>query len=292
MEIAQSQQPSQNHKIDLPFKNSRKQPSDKLRVLKIQRTCVYDGPGIRTVIFFQGCALRCLWCQNPEALSYQPDIAPDGTYSISDIMEVVSRDKEYYYKTGGGVTLSGGDPLLQDTDSLVRLLKMLKKEKIHVSVETSLHAPWDTIVAIAPYVDLFLVDLKVVGDDGLHLEYTGQDSRLIHGNIRKLIALHAAMKFRMVMVPGLNDTERIIHATADFLKSIKHDSIELLKYHNMYEDKARRLGLVRESLNITPDQSLAAVQNAVESFKSFRIKAECFDLDSTRTCGGLYQTRL
>ena len=80
--------------------------TDKLRVMNVQRSCVHDGPGIRTTIFFQGCALKCIWCQNPEAQSFQSDIAPDRHYSISDIMEIVLRDKEYYFTTSGGVTLT------------------------------------------------------------------------------------------------------------------------------------------------------------------------------------------
>ena len=101
-------------------------------------------------------------------------------------------------------------------------------------------------------------------------------------NIEKLIDLNAKVKFRMVMVPGYNDRESNIKATADFLKSINYNSIELLKYNNMYEDKARRLGLAPESLNITHDQSLASVKKAVELFKSLVIKAECYDLDASR----------
>jgi formate C-acetyltransferase len=282
METTQSQQPLEQQEKAPSIFESQSLRTDKLKVLKMQRTCVHDGPGIRTTIFFQGCKLRCLWCQNPEALSFQPDIAPDGDYSISDIMEVVLRDQEYYHKTNGGVTLSGGDPLLQDPDSLIRLLELLIKEKIHVAVETSLHAPCENIDKLEPYLDLFLVDLKVVGDDSLHKKYTKQDSKLIHGNIKKLIDLNANIKFRMVMVPGYNDMESHIKATADFLKSVNHNSIELLKYHNMYEDKARRSGLATESLNITHDQSLAAVKSAVELFKSFDIKAECYDLDASR----------
>jgi len=280
METIQDQQPLEQLKMDQAIKNSRSSRTDKLRILNIQRSCVHDGPGIRTTIFFQGCAMKCLWCQNPEALSVQPDIAPDSNYSISDIMEVVHRDKEYYFKTNGGVSLSGGEPLLQDPDSVIRLLKLLRKEKIHISVETALHVPWENIREIADYVDLFLVDLKVVGDDNLHKEYTKQDSKLIRSNIKKLVDLKANIKFRMVIVPGFNNMESSIKATADFLKSISYSSIELLKYHNMYEDKAKNLHLIRESLNITPDQSLAAIQNALKLFKSFDIKAECLDLNS------------
>nr|MDO8109570.1 radical SAM protein [Candidatus Sigynarchaeota archaeon] len=150
--------------ITQSLKESEIQASHRLKIFKIQRTCVYDGPGIRTTIFFQGCNLRCAWCQNPESQPFHSDVASDCNYSIDSIMNIVSRDKEYY-GASGGVTLSGGEPLLQDPDSLIRLLKLLKEEEIPVSAETSLHVPWKTISKVAPYIDLFLVDLKVVGDD-------------------------------------------------------------------------------------------------------------------------------
>lgn len=256
--------------------------TEKLNVLKIQRTCVHDGPGIRTTIFFQGCQLRCLWCQNPEAQSLSPIPPSDIDYSIAGIMDVVLRDKDYYVTTGGGVTLSGGDPLLQDPERLITLLQSLKNENIHIAVETSLHVPWEHVESITPYVDLFLVDLKVVGNDELHKKLTKQDSVLIHNNLKKLIASNSRIKFRMVMVPGYNDGEEHIKATADFLKSINYKSIELLKHHSMYEDKAKRLGLVRESLNITPEQSFESVKKAVALFKSLDINAECYELDASR----------
>lgn len=257
-------------------------PGDRLKVMKIQRTCVHDGPGIRTTIFFQGCALRCLWCQNPEAMTVKSDITGDGISSVEEILEVISRDREYYTSTGGGVTLSGGDPLMQNPESLKRLLETLKDRGIHVAVETSLHAPWTTISEVAPSIDLFYVDLKIVGDDNLHVKYTCQSSELIRENINRLLALKSAITFRMVIVPGFNDGERHIRAAADFLRSAGHASIELLKYHNLYEEKARRLDLPGEPLNITPEQSLAAVRSAVELFKSLDIDAKCGELDSPR----------
>ncbi len=253
-----------------------------LKPFKIQRTCVYDGPGIRTTIFFKGCNLKCLWCQNPEMQSFQSDLALDGDCSIDDVIEVVSRDKDYYASTNGGVTLSGGEPLLQDPDSLIGLLQLLKKKNIKVTAETTLHAPWKSISKVAPYIDLFLVDLKVVGDDDLLMKLTKQDSTVILSNIKKLLELKANVKFRMVMVPGYTDGESNIKATANFLKSIKYDSIELLKYHNLYEEKAKRLGLDIVSLNITPQQSLESIKKGVKFFKENGIKAENAELDSSR----------
>ncbi|MHA1438665.1 MAG: pyruvate formate lyase family protein [Promethearchaeota archaeon] len=250
-----------------------------LNLFNIQRSCVYDGPGIRTTIFFRGCNLRCLWCQNPEGQSFQGDLTGDNDYSINEIIEIVLRDKKYYASTNGGITLSGGEPFLQDPNSLIELLKPLQKENINIAVETSLHAPWKNISKVAPYIDLFLVDLKVVGDNDLHKKYTKQDSTLIYENIEKLLDLPVKIKFRMVMVPGYNDNERNIKATSDFLKSINHDSIELLKYHDMYLEKAERLGLDLIPLNITPEQSLESLKKGVELFKSHGIKAENTELD-------------
>ncbi len=282
METIQYQQPTDQLGRDASILGKQGVDPSNLRVMKIQRTCVYDGPGIRTTIFFQGCALRCLWCQNPEALTFNPDTAPDGAMSIPDIIEIVKRDTDYYASTGGGVTLSGGDPLLQNSAGLTRLLAALKDERIHVSVETSLHVPWEHVREAAPYIDLFIVDLKLVGDDERHKKLTGQSGELIRENIKKLISLKANVRFRMVIVPGFNDSDDDIKATAAFLKSMGYDSIELLKFHNMYEDKAKRLGLDMESLNITPEQSIAAARRAEELFKSSGIKALCVDLDTVR----------
>jgi formate C-acetyltransferase len=245
---------------------------DKLRVSKIQRTCVHDGPGIRTVIFFSGCNLRCLWCQNPELIPFQLDTSH---LSIDQMLQEVMKDKDYYFSSKGGITLSGGEPLLQHTNSLVYLLKQLKKENIHVAVETTVHAPWKNIHEIAPYVDLFLIDLKVVNNDDLHIKYTRHDSKLIHNNIKKLINLNANIQFRMVIVPGYNDHEKNIKDAADFLKSVNHQSIELLKYHNMYEAKSKHLGISNKSLDINNDQSVDAVRRALDLFQSHQINAKC-----------------
>ncbi|MGB4617845.1 MAG: pyruvate formate lyase family protein, partial [Dethiobacteria bacterium] len=249
-----------------------------LNVYDVQRTCVHDGPGMRTTLFFRGCNLRCLWCQNPEGLSFQGE----PKYSFDELMEIVLRDKPFYFSSGGGITLSGGEPLLQDSDSLISLLEKFKEENINVAVETTFNVPWENIVRVAPYIDLFLIDLKIVGNDILHKKYTKRDSSLIQDNLRKLPELKANVKFRMVMVPGYTDSEDNIRNTADLLKSLGYDSIELLKYHNLYEDKAERLGLQYEKLNITPEQAQASLEKGVELFKKYGIQAESTYLEQPR----------
>lgn len=251
-------------------------------VFKIQRTCVHDGPGIRTTVFFHGCGLRCLWCQNPEALIPESGVTHGTGDSLAGIVDTVIRDKAYYDKTGGGVTLSGGDPLLQNPGRLIPLLSRLRQEHIHVTVETALHVPWDHVATLAPYIDLFLVDLKIVGDDDLHRKYTKQSPDLIHSNIKKLMDLNAHVAFRMVIVPGYNSDEKHITSAAEFLASLGHDSIELLTFYAMYEDKAKNLGIDIKSLNITHDQAVESIKLATDVFKRCGIKAENSEQDVPR----------
>ena len=256
--------------------------ADSLKPFKIQRTCVHDGPGIRTTLFFRGCGLKCAWCQNPEMQSFNGDSVPGEACSTEDTLEVVARDKDYYQSSRGGITLSGGEPMMQEAGSLVALLRSLKQEDLHVTVETSLHAPWETIREAAPWVDLFLVDLKVVGDEDHHMRCTGRDSALIHENLRKLLALEGSIGFRMVMVPGFNDDEGHIRAAANFLKSIGRPRIELLKYHNFHEDKAKSLGLAVAPLPITMEDSRNALEQGTRLFREHGIEAFSTDLASDR----------
>ncbi len=260
----------------------RRRAGERLRILKVQRTCVHDGPGLRTTVFFQGCNLRCLWCQNPEALEHEPLEPPERAWTLESLLELVARDRDYYRATGGGVTLSGGEPLIQDPASLVRLLESLRGLDIPVAVETALFAPTRTVERVAPLVDLFLVDLKCVGDGSLHARLTGHDDALIQANVQKLVALGARMRFRMVVVPGHNDAPEAIAAAARLLRSLGHDSLELLEYHSLYRDKVRRLRLPREVLAITPDAGRDAVLVAARRFRESGIAAQCQELAPPR----------
>jgi pyruvate-formate lyase/pyruvate-formate lyase-activating enzyme len=256
-------------------------PAQNLRAYKVQRTCVHDGPGIRTTVFFQGCDLRCEWCQNPEAIPHRPAPGAEAPHTIEEIVQIASLDRDYYARTGGGVTLSGGEPLLQDPAELIPLLESLRELDIPVAAETSLHVPWEHVAALAPFIDLFLVDLKAV-DDVLHRRCTGRSSRLIHRNIRRLIEREAQVRFRMVMVPGWNDHDDAIEAAARFLEAVGHDAIELLKFHDMYEEKARHQGLQPRALEITNEEALASVERAVQVFARAGVRAECRELGAAR----------
>ncbi len=243
---------------------------DTLAVLNIQRTCVHDGPGIRSTVFFRGCPLRCLWCQNPEAQAFSRSPDQPGR-TVAQIMETIRKDRNYYDNTHGGVTLSGGDPLAQDTSTLMSFLAALKGESLHVTVETAGDVPWRVFEATMPGVDLFLFDLKAVGDPALHRRLTGRDGRRIEDNLRRLVAAGANVRVRMCVVPGHNEGAETIAATAALLKSIGHSSIELMRYYDLHEKKAQRLDIDQAPLHISAESSLRARDEASDRFLSLGI---------------------
>ena len=256
----------------------------RLSVLNIQRTCVHDGPGIRTTVFFQGCPMRCAWCQNPEAQPYVPPTHPEAGRSAADILDVVERDAAYYRHTHGGLTLSGGEPLSQDRENLVQFLAEAKRRSLNVAVETAGDVPWATFEACVPHVDLFLFDLKAVGDESLHRKLTGTDGRRIVENLVRLHTAGAEVELRMCVVPGHNDTAANIEATAALLRSLGRTSIELMRYYDLHEGKASRLDLDQPRLHIGVDRSARALADATEAFASLGIAAHTSGSDDTRHC--------
>ena len=254
----------------------------RLSVLNIQRTCVHDGPGIRTTVFFQGCPMRCVWCQNPEAQPFVSPSSPGTGRSVTEILDIVEKDREYYRSTHGGITLSGGEPLAQDRASLVGFLEAAKRGGLHVAVETAGEVPWRTFEASLPHVDLFLFDLKFVGAPDLHEELVGTDGRRVEANLRRLVAAGADVRVRMCVVPGHNDGEPNLAATADLLKSLGLSTIELMRYYNLHEDKARRLELVQAPLNISADRSAVALEAAADTFATLGIEVLAAGTDVAR----------
>lgn len=251
--------------IALPLRNERATEDASratLYVLNVQRTCVHDGPGIRTTVFFRGCNMRCRWCHNPEAQAHVRTPTADVAYSVRDILEIVLRDQAYYASSHGGVTLSGGEPLLQPPDGLVSLLAELKRANIHVAVETAADAPWRAFETALPFVDLFLVDLKAATDDDLHRRLTARDRRRVESNVRRLVATRVPVRFRMCVVPGYNDAGDNLAATASFLHSVGQPAIELLRYYNLHERKTRRAGVDQKPLHISTERSAAALARA------------------------------
>ncbi len=261
----------------------------RLAVLNLQRTCVHDGPGIRTTVFFRGCPLRCRWCHNPEAQAFVPPSSRGDGRTVADILQVVARDREYYAGTHGGLTLSGGEPLAQDLAGLNALLQAAKDDGLHVAVETAGDVPWRVFEAVRSRVDLFLFDLKAVGNPALHRELTGRDGRRIEENLGRLARTGADVRVRMCVVPGYNDALANLEATAALLKSIARPEIELMRYYSLHEDKARALHLAQPPLDIGTERSLEALAAAANAFQALGIRARAPDTDVARHAAAFTQ---
>ena len=164
-------------------------------------------------------------------------------YTIDEVMKVVRKDKHFYIQSGGGVTLSGGECLLQ-SDFAAELLKECKSEGINTAIETGLFVPWKNIEKVLPYADLIFADLKIA-DSKKHLQYTGQENGLILENMKKLTETAQNVIVRIPVIPTVNDSDADISAFSDVIKELGSGlrSVELLKYNNLAESKYSSLGL-------------------------------------------------
>jgi pyruvate formate lyase activating enzyme len=218
-------------------------------VFSIERGATHDGPGLRTTVFFKGCPLRCVWCHNPESLSFSPEeyhlddgVEIKGTEkTVEEIMRIVRKDKIFFQKSGGGLTLSGGEPLAQ-IDFARSLLQAVKSEGIHTCVETSGYVQTDALLSVAPYVDLFLYDYKE-SDDQRHKKYTGVSQKLILDNLSVLNDAGAKIILRCPVIPGYNDSPAhfsAISQTANTYRQII--CVHIMPYNPMGASKAKRLG--------------------------------------------------
>jgi len=230
------------------------------RISGIKPMEVHDGDGIRTTVFFKGCPLRCLWCHNPESISFAPQTAFYAQKCIAcgfcggartedtaancpvsaqvfygeeleaeALVSRLTRDKPFY-QNGGGVTLSGGECLAQP-DFAVETAKLLQKEGIGVYVDTCGFVPQEHLRRILPYTEKFLYDLKAM-DPLLHRRLTGQDNGLILQNLQYLSRAGAAIEIRVPLVTGLNDSQ--CAAMAAFLRNLPGiTQVKVLQYHSL-----------------------------------------------------------
>ena len=225
-------------------------PSEvKGRIFNIQRFSIHDGPGIRTIVFFKGCFMRCAWCCNPESQNREIEtiIEKDKEkivgydVTVLDIMPEILSDMPYYRRSGGGVTLSGGEVLCQ-ADFARELLKACKAEGLHTAIESAASAPFSEIEKILPFVDLYLMDIKHI-DSQKHKEYTAVGNERILENARKIAQSGTELIIRTPVIPGFNDTAEEIKAISSFAASLpgvlEH---HLLPYHRLGSDKYRGLG--------------------------------------------------
>ncbi|MBQ3054258.1 MAG: glycyl-radical enzyme activating protein [Clostridia bacterium] len=229
------------------------------RIFDIQRFSIHDGPGIRSIVFLKGCVLRCKWCCNPESQSGKVEVMTlDGKVktmgqdvTVKEIMDEIVRDMPYYKRSGGGITLSGGECLCQ-ADFSAALLQAAKDYGLNTAIESTACMSFDKIEKLLPYLDLYLMDIKHM-DSEKHKKFTGQPNELILENARKLAEKAKKLIIRVPVVPTFNDTPEEIEAIARFASTLPGvEEIHLLPYHRLGQDKYEGLGRKYEMAHITP----------------------------------------
>jgi pyruvate formate lyase activating enzyme len=292
-------------------------------IFNIQRYSTHDGKGIRTMIFYKGCPLRCMWCSNPESQSYSyslmynrrlckgfeeclkigneavragengieidftskgdveifRDICPTKAVTVSgeekstiDILDEIEKDLPFYKRSDGGVTFSGGEPLSQGPE-LVELLQELKKREINVSIETSLHVPWEMIERCIIFTGTILSDLKHTNAEKFK-RYTGGDATLVMKNLIKLSALHNNIVIRVPVVPDFNHSMSEMKGIIDFTISLKKiREIHFLPYHTLGNEKYKMLGR-RYELDETKKVDEHELADYIEYAESKGLKAK------------------
>ena len=262
-------------------------------IFDIQRFSTHDGAGIRTIVFFKGCSLRCAWCENPESqtrgfeLAYDErkcigclecmkvsqdgeielengrprlhrervddprkfeGICPSGALtvigremSVGQIVREIEKDLPFFRKSGGGVTLSGGEPYEQPS-FLLDLLRALAGIGVTVAVETYLNVPWPAIQESLPYVETFLADLKHANPEKLQA-HTGANLALILENLKKLEDAGASVVVRVPLVPGFNDSPSEVRDIVDLTASFRNvHAIHFLPFHTLGVGKYSLIG--------------------------------------------------
>jgi pyruvate formate lyase activating enzyme len=246
-----------------------------LRLFDIEKFATKDGPGIRTVVFFKGCPLQCLWCHNPEGISRDIELSFDKDkclgcklcidplaalankeldkakicptkalklegfdMEVEEVLSILLEDAAYYRNSKGGITLSGGEVLCQ-ADGAAKLLARCKEENLHCAIETSLYAQPSEIEKLLPYLDYILFDIKCMSAS-LHKELTGCDNTLILENARFIAKSKIPFSVRTPVIVGLQDNE--IAEIVRFVSTLGPEYYELLTYNPFGVCKAEKLG--------------------------------------------------
>jgi len=221
-------------------------------IYDIKRFAIHDGPGIRTTIFLKGCPLSCWWCHNPEGQKKEPQeiikiwkasrkIEIIGKkVSVDYVLKEINKEKIFYDESGGGVTFSGGEPLMQ-IKFLRELLKGCNKTDVHTAIDTSGYANAENFESILEFTDLFLFDLKIM-DSINHLKYTGVSNKTILNNLKTLQKFDKRTFIRFAIIPGITDTKQNIEDIIEFIKPMKNiERVDILPYHKTGIDKYKRL---------------------------------------------------
>lgn len=256
-------------------------------ITNIQRFSLHDGPGIRTTIFLKGCSLQCPWCSNPENIQpYSEAYIKDGcqgiygqywtceeiyNYVLKDRLFYASSNREHYRISSyeelndlpGGVTFSGGEPLLQ-TLQLQPLFQQLKQEKIHMSVETCLFVPQDKLELAIKYIDLFYVDIKIL-DQVKCAEVLHGNLKLYMNNLDTLFNSGCPVIFRIPVIGNHTDDMSNQMQVLSILEKYKPLKVELIKGHNLGNLKYKTLGRKVPKYTSVDDATMTNYLKQIES---------------------------
>ena len=250
------------------------------RIFDIQRYSIHDGGGIRTIVFLKGCPLRCKWCCNPEGQHYNVEKMTLGgkekivgqDVTVGEIIDIVERDRIYYRRSGGGLTLSGGESLTQP-DFAVALLKTAKERGINTAMESTGFADFSVISRYLPYLDLYLMDIKHM-NSAKHKEFTSQPNELILENAKKITDAGARLIVRTPVIPPFNATKEEIGEIAKFASSLKGvTQMHILPYHRIGTDKYKGLNRDYSLTGIEPP-SKELMNELLEVVNSYGLKGQ------------------
>ena len=293
-------------------------------IFDIKRYAINDGPGIRIVIFFKGCNLRCAWCHNPESISakaermYAPakcikcgtcvtncpekaiTLTPEGiitdnnlckqcgkcadvcptkaiemsgrVMTVPEIMEIIEKERVFFDQSGGGVTFSGGEPLIH-SEMLIELLDECRKRKIHTARDTAGNVCTEAILVVAKRTDLFLDDLKMMNSE-MHKKWVNSSNENILHNLQAISDFGSKVIIRIPFIGGVNDSMLNIVETARFVAKLSGEKkvVNLLPYHNIAQHKYMKLGKADSFENLV-EPNKSTQEKTLSIFAGYGIQA-------------------
>lgn len=223
----------------------------KIMITDIQHFSVGNGAGIRTTVFFKGCNLKCPWCHNPETVPFtqtklrythlnKTEIC-GKEMSVTEVLQEILEDKDYYIESGGGVTFSGGEVMLQ-VDRALELAKLLQQEGISLTIDTAGNVPYDFFQKMNPYTEEYLYDFKTGSPKKMQAVVGGNMERII-GNLRRLLQEGKQVRVRIPLIPDFNTDQESVQEICIRLQAIGVKEVDLLPFHRMGSGKYEAMGL-------------------------------------------------
>ena len=246
-----------------------------LNVSDIQYFSVGDGDGIRTTLFLKGCNLRCPWCHNPETISAEPQTLnyKGGKTAVhgkkmtpEELFPQLIRDKEFFAASGGGVTVSGGEPLLQ-SKALVPLLGMLKEADVHVIIDTAASLAWNHFEDVIDLCDCFFVDYKSPRTE-VYRDTVGGSRETVEENISRLVSAGKEFHIRVPLIPGVNDSDEDAIESCKRLSALGAKKVDILPFHRLGSGKYDAMGL-KYAFEDTALLSKEAVKRTADIYRRY-----------------------